>query len=249
VDAATENALRVFTDRVTEHGGVVAVWAGGSLATGDHVPGVSDLDLVVVTSAPLTGELLDSVTDVHRALDAGVGAGMDLGCQYADRSRLLDLDVEHPTWTHGEIVNRVVSLVTRAELVLHGFALMGPPPADLLPAVGPEEVRTAARAELDGYWSWAARHPEMFWRHPVMVDLGLTGMARARHSIRTGELMTKSEAIEQAHAPEWLRAQMRARRQGERVASPRWRAAWYAWRDVRRTTATTSTSSSTGIRD
>jgi len=216
---------------------VDALWVAGSLATGDYVPGVSDLDLVALTDGPLDPEV---VATIHLALDAGVAAGLDLGCQYADRGQLEDLDVQHPTWTHGQLVDRVVSLVTRVELARHGFAVVGPPPGDVLPAETRYQAVAAGQRELLGYWSWAARHPGLFCRHPVMVDLGLTAMARARHSIWRGELLTKSEAIEQAHAPVWLKEQMRARRQGSDVRSPRWRAAYVAWRDVRRTTASTT---------
>jgi hypothetical protein len=72
---------------------------------------------------------------------------------------------------------------------------------------------------------------------PVIADLGLTSMARGRHALETGELLTKTQAVEQAHAPAWLKDQLRARRQGRRVASPRARTALIAWRDARRTVA------------
>ena len=229
--------LRELARRLEDAGVLEALWVGGSLATGDYVPGVSDLDLVAVTSEPLRGEALAQVVRIHEELDAGLARGMDLGCQYAAAARLLDVDVEHPTWTHGALLDRTVSRVTRAELVLHGFAVVGPPPQELLAPVSPDEVRAAARAELAGYWSYAARRPAMFVRLPVMVDLGLTAMARGRHAVATGELLTKTAAIEQARAPRRLKDQLRARRQGEPVTSPRWRAAYVAWRDVRRTTS------------
>jgi len=233
---AVEAALEALSSRLTDLGIADALWVGGSLATGDHVSGVSDLDLVAVTSQRLSGDVLTRVADIHEELDAGVARGMDLGCQYADAAHLLDTDVQHPTWTHGEMVDRVVSRVTRAELVLHGYAVLGPAPRDLLPPVAPDDVREAARAELTGYWSYAARRPWMFWRLPVMTDLGLTAMARGRHAMTTGELLTKSAAIDRAHAPEWLKDDLIARRRGTRQTSPRLRAGYIAWRDVRRTT-------------
>ncbi len=229
--------LREFGRRLETTGVVEALWVAGSLASGDYVLGVSDLDLVAVTSKPLLGQTLEEVVRIHGELDAGPAKGMDLGCQYVDVDRLLDVAVEHPTWTHGEMLDRVVSRVTRAELVLHGYPVLGPPPTEMLPTVTPDEVGAAARAELAGYWSYAARRPQMFVRLPVMVDLGLTAMARARYAIATGELLTKTAAIEQARAPAWLRADLRTRRQGDSVKSPRWRAAYIAWRDVRRTTS------------
>jgi len=237
VETNVDLVLREF-GRLLEAAGVVeALWVAGSLATGDYVLGVSDLDLVAVTSRPLLDQTLAQVVRIHGELDAGPAKGMDLGCQYVNVDRLLDVTVEHPTWTHGEMLDRVVSRVTRAELVLHGYPVLGPPPPEMLPTVTRDEVGAAAEAELAGYWSYAARRPQMFLRLPVMVDLGLTSMARARYAIATGELLTKTAAIEQARAPAWLRADLRTRRRGGSVKSPRWRAAYIAWWDVRRTTS------------
>jgi hypothetical protein len=99
-----------------------------------------------------------------------------------------------------------------------------------------DDVREAARREVTGYWAWAARRPQM-WLNPVITDLGLTSMARGRHAMSTGELLTKTRAVEEAAAPQWLVDQLRARRQGADVRSPRLRSALIAWRDARRTVA------------
>jgi hypothetical protein len=229
-------ALEALANGLTGLGVADALWVGGSLATGDYVPGVSDLDLVAVTSRRLSGEMLEQVAALHRDLDAGPARAMDLGCQYLDAARLLDPNATHPTWTHGEMLDRTVSRVTRAELVLHGYAVFGRSPRELLPPVTRDDVRDAARAELAGYWSYAARRPLIFWRLPVMTDLGLTAMARGRHALATGELLTKSAAIQQAHAPRWLKDDLAARRRGLQRASPRLRAGCIAWLDVHRTT-------------
>ncbi len=95
-------------------------------------------------------------------------------------------------------------------------------------------MRRAARDELCGYWAWASRRPQM-WLNPVIADLGLTSMARARYTLQNWRLLSKTEAIERAHAPDWLLDQLRARRRGEDVVSPRLRTGWIAWRDSRRT--------------
>src|SRR6478736_3250340 len=148
--------------------------------------------------------------------------------------RLDGLGALHPTWTHGSLVQRSLSGVTRAELVRHGFAVLGRPPAAVLPEMTDDDVRRAARAELCGAWAQAVRRP-LWWLNPVIADLGLTSMARGRHALQTGQLLTKTQAIERAHAPAWLKDQLRARRRGQRVASPRGRTALIAWRDARRT--------------
>lgn len=216
-------------------GWVRDLFVGGSAATGDYVRGVSDLDLVAVTSGEVGPERRAALVALHRALDGGAAAGLSLGCVYVHDLSLVDPRAVHPTWTHGRFVDRVLSGVARAELVRDGFAVLGRAPQDVLAAMTDDDVRRASHAELTGYWARAAARP-WWWLDPVLVDLGLTSMARGRHALATGQLLTKTHAIEVSRAPVWLITQMRARRQGKDVASPRLLAAWIAWRDARRTT-------------
>jgi Nucleotidyltransferase domain len=222
--------------RLVALGWVTDLLVGGSLATGDYAPGISDLDLVALVDGPVDTARQVVLAALHRGLDEGTGLSLKLGCVYVDRARLLDLEALHPTWSHGSLVQRILSGVTRAELVRHGYAVFGRAPLDALPAMSADDVREAARAELTGYWTWAARRPTL-WLDPVIADLGLTSMARGRHTLATGELLTKTRAIEQADAPAWLIDQLRSRRRGEHVTSPRVRTALIAWRDARRTVA------------
>jgi len=215
-------------------GWVTDLFVGGSLATGDYVPGVSDLDLVALVNGPVDAPRKATVRTLHRELDEGVAAGSALGCVYVDAAQLDDMEASHPTWTHGSLVSRSLSRIARAELVLHGYQAFGRQPAKVLPPVSRSDVREAARLELAGYWTRAARHP-LWWLDPVMPDLGLTSMARGRYAMSTGQLLTKTRAIEEANAPEWLIQDMRARRRGENVVSPRLRSGQIAWRDTRRT--------------
>jgi hypothetical protein len=229
-------AVRQLAERLGDLGWVSDLLVAGSLATGDYVPGVSDLDLVALTGGPVGPARQEIPARLHRELDQGAAQGLDLGCQYVDAGRLADLGALHPTWTHGSLVQRSLSGVTRAELARHGFAVLGRPPTAVLPEMTDDDVRRAARAELCGYWAHAAARP-LWWLNPVIADLGLTSMARGRHALQTGQLLTKTQAIEQAHAPPWLKDQLRARRRGQPVTSPRIRTALLAWRDARRTVA------------
>lgn len=231
-------AVTSLAARLADLGWVSDLMVAGSLATGDWIPGVSDLDLVAVVEGPVDEMREAALVGLHRELDRGAAAGTDLGCVYVDGAMLSTPDALHPTWTHGAMVRRGLSGVTRAELVQHGFAMHGRPPSALLPPMTADRVRDAARAELCGYWAWASRRPWM-WLDPVIADLGLTAMARARYTVRTGLLLTKSEAVEQADAPGWLIDQLAARRRGEQVVSPRLRTGWIAWRDARRTVTST----------
>jgi hypothetical protein len=228
--------VRQLAERLVDIGWVTDLLVAGSLATGDYVPGVSDLDLVALTVDPVGPARQETLASLHRELDQGAAQGLDLGCMYVDAANLADLGALHPMWTHGSLVQRSLSGVTRAELVRYGFAVLGRPPAAVLPEMTDDDVRRAARAELCGYWAYATRRP-LWWLNPVIADLGLTSMARGRHALQTGQLLTKTQAIEQARAPAWLKDQLRARRQGKQVASPRARTALIAWRDARRTVA------------
>jgi Nucleotidyltransferase domain len=227
-------AVSCLADRLAALGWVSDLLVAGSLATGDYIPGVSDIDLVALTDGPVDEARQNVLTGLHSELDLGPADGLDLGCVYVDVSRLTDLSALHPTWTHGSLVQRILSGVTRAELVRHGFAVMGRPPTIVLPAMTDDDVRRAARAELCGYWAWASRRPLM-WLDPVIADLGLTSMARGRYALETGQLLTKTQAADWVNAPAWLREQVCARRRGEHAASPRVRAALVAWLDARRT--------------
>lgn len=223
-----------FASRLRELGWVSELFVAGSAATGDYRAGVSDLDLVALVEGAMDTDRLQALTTLHRELDAGAGRQVDLGCAYVEASRLAAIGAPHPTWTHGELLSRPLSLLTRAELAWFGYSMFGRPPQQVFPEMSEDDARGAVRDELAGYWAWAARRPWM-WLDPALADLGLTSMARARHTLATGELLTKSAAVEQVSAPDWLIGQLRARRSGADLGSPRVRTALIAWRDVRRT--------------
>jgi hypothetical protein len=124
--------------------------------------------------------------------------------------------------------------MVRAELLDHGVAVLGRAPAELLSPMTRDDVRAAVRAELAGYWTWAVRRPWLFLRTDL-ADLALLSMARARHAGRTGELVTKTEALSGVRAPEPVVDGIRERRDGGGRPPVAPRLAHHAWHDVRRT--------------
>lgn len=192
-------AIGEFGNRLAGLTWVSDLLVGGSLATGDYRLGVSDLDLVALVDSPVDADRLSVITALHRELDQGPGAGIELGCIYVEANRLLDLDALHPTWTHGSLVHRALTRIARAELVGCGVTVFGRRPLDVLPPMSDDEVREAARVELTGHWAWAVRHPLM-WLDPTLADLSLTSMARGRHTLKTGQRLTKTRAVEGADA-------------------------------------------------
>jgi hypothetical protein len=101
--------VRYLAGRLGDLGWVTDLLVAGSLATGDYVPGVSDLDLVALTGGPVGPERQEILASLHRELDQGAAQGLDLGCVYVDAGRLADLRALHPTWTHGSLVQRILS--------------------------------------------------------------------------------------------------------------------------------------------
>ncbi len=107
---------------------------------GDYTPGISDLDLVALVAGPVDTARQTTLTTVHRRLDEGTGSGLSLGCVYAGNTKILDIHMRHPTGTHGSLVRRALSGITRAELVRHGYAVFGRPPRDVFPAMTDDDV-------------------------------------------------------------------------------------------------------------
>lgn len=209
--------------------GVHALWVGGSAATGDYRPGVSDLDLVALVDGPPP----DAVRDLHRDVPAAVR----LGCVYVDLASIGETARRHPTYTHGVWIERPLSGLARAELLQSGYAVFGPGPTDALAPMTADDVRAAVRAELDGYWRGSLGRP-WEWLDIEMQDLALTTAARAVHALDTGELITKSTAIDDLAGlgvPAWLVDRTATRRDGVLLAYGHLRGAVAAWLLMSRT--------------
>ena len=81
----------------------------------------------------------DELKRAHEALISELPLADKLHCSYVPRSGLADVGRTHVTWAQGELFDRTVSSVSRRELSLGGLCLLGPGPADLVPAVTDQE--------------------------------------------------------------------------------------------------------------
>jgi hypothetical protein len=202
--------------------GAIALYVGGSLATGDYRPGISDMDLVAVIADPLDQGQRQRLTELHRRLIAQWPAAAKLHCVYVPAGDLSDVAAEHLTWGFGELFGRPFSGVARAELLGPGFAVFGPPPAELIPPMSGADLRQAARHELSGYWTQALRRPTA-WLQDVYVDLGMIVLARADATLAGDGIITKQEALTRLSrfgVPPRLVEEIRRRRDGEDVPVP-----------------------------
>ncbi len=179
---------------------VTGVYVGGSLATGDYRPGVSDIDAVAVIPTAPTSAMRAQLSRVHRRLTRDFEEGAALHCVYVGLPGVADTARQQWTWAFGELFRRPLSVVARAELLGDPIVVHGPPCSSWLPPVSEAELRDGARAELSGYWKRALRK-RAIWRQDLYVDLGLTVWARAEATITEGTLISKTQAIERlAHS-------------------------------------------------
>jgi len=173
---------------------VAGLYVGGSLATGDYRPWVSDIDgVALLETAPKPGARAE-LTEIHQRLARRSQHADALHCAYVPMNDVADVTRKHWTWAFGELFRRPLSRISRAELLAEPIVVFGPLPSSWLPPMGSGELRDAARAELAGYWTRALRK-RAIWLQDVYVDLGLTVWARADATISDGVLITKTEAI------------------------------------------------------
>ncbi len=175
--------------------GIVAgLYVGGSLATGDYRPGVSDIDgVAVLDSAPKPAVRAELIA-IHRRLARRHEEAAVLHCVYVSAKDLADVTHKHWMWAFDELFRRPFSMIARAELLADPVVVLGPPPSAWLPPLSSAELREGARAELTGYWRRALRK-RAIWQQDVYVDLGLTVWARVDATMSEGVLITKTEAI------------------------------------------------------
>jgi Nucleotidyltransferase domain len=222
-----DDLLASFGTAIRPAAGAVALYVGGSLATGDYRPGISDMDLAAVIARPLGPARQDAVQAVHRELIAAEPAAAKLHCVYVPADDLTDVTREHWTWAVEQFFERVFSGVARAELRAFGFAVFGEPPRTVIPEVTDDALRAAVKGELTGYWTRALDR-EHIWLEDIYVDLSLITLARADATLGGDGLITKREAIGRLarfEVPDQLITEIRRRRDGERVpVSPAYRA-------------------------
>jgi hypothetical protein len=101
-----EELLIRFGEAVRLPAGVTGLYAGGSLATGDYRPAVSDLDLVAVTRGPLGAGQQRQLRQIHRRLVASEPLAARLHCVYVPVGDLPDIAARHVTWAARTLFRR-----------------------------------------------------------------------------------------------------------------------------------------------
>src|SRR5919107_4174491 len=117
-------------------GVVLGLCVGGSLATGDYRPGVSDIDAVALIDRAPNRATRSVLTEAHQRLAQDVDGGEAVHCVYVPSSDAVDVTSKHWTWAFGELFRRPLSAIARAELLTDPIVVFGPKPSSWLPPMG-----------------------------------------------------------------------------------------------------------------
>jgi predicted nucleotidyltransferase len=163
-------------------GKVVAVYLGGSFATGDFVPGASDYDLMVVMDDDLDAETVIRLRSYHEDLARSDADSLRLEGDYVPRAWITAEGATGPTWwfRDGRLHDPapMLSADNIANLRTDGIALLGPKPGVLLPPVTPDQVRAAVREML-------AEAPDVTSERSAAKEL--LDVARSLAALETGQ--------------------------------------------------------------
>ena len=182
---------------------LVGVYLRGSLALSDFIPATSDIDVLAVTTSPVTVEEFTALVALHIDLAALPNPYANrLEIAYIDRAALKHFapGQHHPTLGQAEALawseHRDNWIFERWTVRECGVTLLGPEPHTLIDRIAPEELRTAARSRLRDWAAWAD-HPDdpdflLPRSHKAYV---IETMCRALYTVACSQLASKSRAV------------------------------------------------------
>jgi hypothetical protein len=181
--------------------GFVGLYLHGSLAYGGFDPTTSDVDFLVVTSAPVAGEALAGLAEMHAGLTAGGRPWADrLEGAYVPRNSLRRHDPAAPPVPWLGVDGRFALerlgrdwIVQRWILRERGIAVSGPPAATLIDPIGVDDLREAVRGSLSEWWSPPFPDPGRFEDDGYRAYAVLT-MCRSLYLLERGVIASKPEA-------------------------------------------------------
>jgi hypothetical protein len=186
----------------------------GSLASGDFDPRTSDIDFLGVTRGPLVPDSLATLAEAHRLLYAGRNAWL----QELEGSYIPTRDIRrhvpgalHPRLERGSGELRTVPhdsdwVIHRHILREQSVALSGPPPAELIDPVTPDELREAVRGILFDWWEPMELADPQRLRHLGYRYYAVQTMCRMLYTLKHGTIVSKPAAARWALAeldPRW----------------------------------------------
>ena len=163
---------------------VIGLYVGGSVATGDYRPGVSDIDVVALMDRTPNPEVRRAIVAVHRGLIDESPEAVAVHCVYVPRDDAGDPLRKQWTWAFEELFRRPLSGIARAELLADPVVLSGPSPSTWLPPMTVEDLRAAASLELSGTGPAPCARPPSGGRTPTWTTAPPRSPGPTRRSAR-----------------------------------------------------------------
>lgn len=180
------------------------IYIGGSIACGAFVPGKSDIDAVAVVKNELTEDQRNALAAMHADLLAHEPAfGMKFEVFYMPKSALPAYDPTHPPrprWNAGKFYDCWQGhdwVLHRKVLHDHAIALYGPPLADSIQPVTPQQIQQGIAQWLIDSMAPYVRDPARI-EDPFFQAYTILTMCRALYTLETGQNIAKQQAAEWA---------------------------------------------------
>lgn len=187
------------------------IYLHGSIALEAFSSRTSDIDFVVVLGRE---HFHAAIRGIHRDARRASPWGSRLEGIYLPDGRYV---------SRGHVRGRTgLSAVTRSILRERGVVLAGRDPRDVFDPVTREDLDAEMRRNLSVYWAGRARRPWSFL-FDEGVDFAVTTLARIRHTLATGEIVSKPRALALLPA-RWqaLADDVESRARGGRTTMGRW---------------------------
>lgn len=187
---------------------LIGAYLYGSLTTGDFDPGVSDIDLLAVTSSNVSGGEFEELGAMHAGLARELPEWDDrIDVQYLSLAALRSFRTERSpmAWISGGEPFHMTTAGAEWLMNWHavretGVALFGPPAEEVIPLIEREEFEECVRGYVAELAGRMRRAPDRRYQaHAVLTA------CRALHLRRTGEQASKRQAAlwAQTELPEW----------------------------------------------
>lgn len=186
--------------------GVVAgSYLHGSIALGAFNERTSDIDVLTVLAGEPSASQIRRIRQLHHDLRGHDAWGHRLEGLYVPAAALgiLSTAPDHLYIKNGRLHGRhrldaVACLLARGR----GIVIAGEPAPDVIPETSPKEIREEMARNLNIYWAAQARRPYRFLA-TVAVDFAVGTLPRIHHTLRTGELIGKPQAMMELSGREW----------------------------------------------
>lgn len=191
---------------------VVGLYLTGSLAYGDFIPNRSDIDLQAVVRSPLTVGELESVGQLHRAIERHCPEWANrVECSYIPLALMSEVSppkTPRPWWGFGTLYAEAPAgnewIINHYLLSKYGVALEGPDFRSLAAPIKLQQVRRASVQDLFQEWVPKINDPAWLSNNHYQSYL-ILNLCRILHTAVVGEPRSKKISSQWAKAayPEW----------------------------------------------